>query len=177
DVHVTAEAIDGDHAAAGPDLRVQVLAGPVLAADGLPEIAVEVAGERVGPDPCRNVGGEIQPHVPAHRIDLPGRIRCHRAIQLDAPGDRAEIHLVHRTGSQQHGTGNRLHIGIPAQCGGLHVTGNGLRFEAARGAGKIDIAADAVHFDGSSAHAEVHASADAAGSDAAAVQSIDVHRC
>src|SRR5581483_9073144 len=151
DVHVTAEAIDGDHAAAGPDLRVQVLAGPVLAADGLPEIAVEVAGERVGPDPCRNVGGEIQPHVPAHRIDLPGRIRCHRAIQLDAPGDRAEIHLVHRTGSQQH------------------VTGNGLRFEAARGAGKIDIAADAVHFDGSSAHAEVHASADAAGSDAAAV--------
>src|SRR6185437_11042079 len=157
DVDVAAEAVDRDRAAALAGACVEVFAGTVIAAGGLAEIAVQVAGKGIGLDARGSVGGQAEPYVAAHAVDFPGGIGGNRGLQLDPAGNCAEVHLAHRATAQQ----NRAR--------------HGLRIEFVRGAREIDVAADGIRPHASGAHAEVYASADAADLYAATVHAVDVH--
>src|SRR5690348_3844127 len=101
DVHVTAEGVDHYAAVATADPGAEMLAGAVLAAVGLAEIAAQVAAESVGLDLCRGVFRKGQAHIAAHAVYLPARRGRERRIQLQRARDGAEIHPVQRIPAQQ----------------------------------------------------------------------------
>src|SRR5690606_31236785 len=159
DVDVAAEGFDPHIAVAIARRRVEAAAGTVVGFGDAAEIAADAAAEARGGQSRRDVGGQVQVHVAAHRFHFHAHAAAGAPAQADVAGHgaRADLAVTGAFGVDVAGHGFQFHLA--GEAARTDVARHAFQVRARGVAGEVDVAADAVDIDFARAAVEAQVAA------------------